>query len=174
MNVYKDEKRNYVRYEFKWLDFGHVPEFPTYTFGYGLAKSAHHFWINYNQKCPKIIRPMRFVLQNIIWVTKWHSKNHGKILKFSGSIAKPYEHFYFRLSRLYIGGDTPKWIKRLKKWWKWFKIDKKCKKNPDTLRCDKCGSHRLRDGHGLAYEPIIWCKKCGNIVYQSDPTPYII
>jgi hypothetical protein len=26
----------------------------------------------------------------------------------------------------------------------------------------------------MAYEPIIYCNSCGDIVYEADPTPYII
>ena len=88
--------------------------------------------------------------------------------RFSGSIAEPYCSVVFFFACFFFKLDIPKRIQE-----KW--------KERDMLRasqgyppCPNCGMQDFYFGHGHAYEPVIVCNRCDNIVYEADPMPYII
>lgn len=45
--------------------------------------------------------------------------------------------------------------------------------NKQPLRC-RCGKPKLAESSGFAGETITYCKRCGDIIDEGDPTPYII
>lgn len=107
----------------------------------------------------------------------WHSGNNNSWIKppifkigFSGSMNDPYSTLHIYIGKIDI------WFMRnpLKKLMTWNDerlLDKELLKGDE--RCPHCGSHRLRVGNGMAYEPIGYCKDCGAIIWESDPEPYI-
>ena len=119
------------------------------------------------------IRKMKVDKNNYIEIcTRGNVKNYWGDLKifqigFSGSINDPYCALHVYLWKF----DLVWWSNPFKKimgFWKEFKQDRYAKKKSDD-RCPNCG------GNGMAYEPIVYCKKCGAIIWEpEDITPYII
>jgi len=93
---------------------------------------------------------------------------------FSGSMAKPYSSFSIYIWKVRITWwNNP--FEKIITWWKHLKMDWTNWRDPDGERCPECGSARLRDSHGMAYEPVVFCKSCGSLVWEpEDITPYII
>lgn len=170
----KFENGDIVRYDWKYLSIGHSEKFPTYSLGYGIAKESKTIFWHVNSVHRSVFAIARCLPDSAIFVKKWHSKNHGKIINWCGSIANPYDNCYLRFWKLYLGFRTPKWITKIKRAWEEYKMDEAALQDPHSLRCDRCGSHRLREAEGFAGEPHIFCKDCGVIIYAADPTPYII
>lgn len=89
---------------------------------------------------------------------------------FSGSMVDPYSALHIYIWKV----DIVFWsnpVKPIMKWWDEYKLDRELKKSGE--RCPHCGSWKLREGNGMAYEPNIYCKKCGAIIWEADPEPYI-
>lgn len=89
---------------------------------------------------------------------------------FSGSMNDPHKSMSIYIGKVRITfWSNP--FKGLMDWNSERKLDKQLKESGE--RCPYCGSHKLREGSGMAHEPVVYCKDCGAIVYESDPEPYI-
>lgn len=107
----------------------------------------------------------------------WQHGNCNRFIKpvpfkigFSGSQINPYSSLHVYIWKVDIWFmKNP--FKPIMTWWKEYKMDKELKKSDE--RCPHCGSWKLREGEGMGYEPIVYCKKCGSIIWEADPEPYI-
>lgn len=77
---------------------------------------------------------------------------------WSGSIAKPRDHWKLQVGRLFFGGNTPKLLK------KYFY-------RPVKEECPKCGKKSLTCTSGFAGEPMEYCDSC-DYSWCADPRPY--
>jgi hypothetical protein len=111
-----------------------------------------------------------------IEVWSW-GNSHGymkpRILRigFSGSWAEPYSSLHLYIWKIDVWFVRNP-VRKLMDVWREMKIDLTLRRQ--GVRCPECGSYRLREGNGMAYEPIVYCKSCGKIIWEADPEPYII
>jgi len=117
------------------------------------------------------------VMQDKLVIWEWgnaRSYKRPRLLPrigFSGSMVEPYTslHIYIWKIDVWFVRNPLKWL--MDKWGE-YKLNRALKADPEA-RCPKCNSHKLREGNGFAYEPLIYCKACSNILWAADPTPYI-
>lgn len=103
---------------------------------------------------------------------RWWYKPKVFRIGFSGSNADPYHSFHIYLWKLDITWWRNPFLKPMKFW---MELKQDWYQWREGERCPYCNSFRLRDGNGMAYEPIVYCKSCGAIVWEpEDITPYII
>lgn len=134
---------------FKWIRSIEIKKARTYDWDNGKRIEVWYYGNSRQAKKPRLFR-----------------------IGFSGSWAKPYTsmHWYFWRT------DICFWINPFEKlmyWYKEARQDFYAWKDNSEDRCPECGSVKLRQCSGFAGEPIIYCKKCDNIVFESDPEPYI-
>jgi len=91
---------------------------------------------------------------------------------FSGSNKDPFSTLHIYLWTL----DIVWWYNPIK-WaidaWNQFKNDREAKREGE--RCPKCNSWKISESEGFAGEPIVFCRKCGELLWEpEDITPYII
>lgn len=91
---------------------------------------------------------------------------------WSGSLEKPNDHISVFFHRLELFISTPNSIVKYKNWRR--KLNTYKFNRHYDIRCPECNSYKLLPSRGMAYEPIIYCNSCGDIVYEADPEPYII
>ena len=105
-------------------------------------------------------------------VPRWIDPEWKFRVYWSGSIEKPNTHILLFFYRLEFFISTPKLLVKYMKWRQ--KIQQYRFNKIEGYYCPDCGSHKLLPARGMAWEPIVYCNSCGTIVYEADPTPYII
>ena len=99
---------NYVRHDYGWVGFGWRYD---YDQRYGLA---HTFWINRYRRCPRLLSALLSPVNHCGLIAKGHA--HRSRLATYGSWVKPWESYSVRCGRVFVGGDTPGFVKKLLNW----------------------------------------------------------
>jgi hypothetical protein len=148
MNIFKRD--DYTRYDFKWygIGFSRQPEM------YG--QKGWTFWINSYVKAPWHFN----LLHEFGRLSKSNWKRPRWI--FSGPMVNPYRGWRFRIGRLFIGGDTPKWMIALYNWSQYQIALYKAKKgSPEYDLCTTCNNGLLMWQDGMPGESFLICHGCG-------------
>lgn len=133
-----------------------------------------YLWIKW--RIPTIRKAKVWDHNGITLIEVWnhgncHSWKNPKLLQigFSGSNIDPNTTLHIHIWKIVIRfGHNP--IKVFMDAYDEYKIDQWLK--AEGVKCPHCGSHKLRTSSGFAGEPIEYCKKCGEILFEADPTPY--
>ena len=105
-------------------------------------------------------------------IPRWIDPEWKLRVYWSGSIEKPNTHIMVFIHRLEFFISTPKPIIGYKKWRR--KLEQYKFNKIQGYLCPVYESYKLLQSRGMAFEPIVYCNSCGSIVYEADPTPYII
>lgn len=101
MEIFRRKHDGYVRFDFKWYGFGFAPQWD----------GAYRVWVNSYKSAPIRLRWLHLAG----WTHSKPWRMHRFVrLQFDGSFAEPYRGWRLHIGRLFIGGDTFKWVIALK------------------------------------------------------------